>query len=78
MSDICHSPDGVVFPSHIRVVWPNISWSRPGHDSIKINVDDSFSSSFMVSGIRGVFRDHQGTFLLHFAKKVDVESAIHA
>lgn len=46
--------------------------------SIKINVDDSFSYSILVSGIGGVFGDHLGLILLQFAKQVKAELVIHA
>lgn len=58
VSDICHSPIGVVLPSHVRVVRSNISWSSPCLNDIKINVDDSFSSTSSANGIGSIFRDH--------------------
>lgn len=79
VSDICRSPAGVVLSSHLRVVRPNIWWLPPCLDYIKLNVDGSFSysSSSLVSGIGGIFWDHQGSFLLHFVKRLHAESAIH-
>lgn len=53
---------------------PFVSWTPPDHDSIKVNVDGSYSPSS--SGIGGVFRDHRAS-LLHFSKQVEAISAIH-
>lgn len=65
-----------MLPSHTCAVRPNILWSLPSLNFIKINVDWSFSSS--ASGIGGVFRDHQGAFLLYFVKSVDMDYANYA
>lgn len=54
----------------------HLASARSIHDK-KINIDSSFSSESDSSGIGGVFRDSTGTVILHFGKKVDVNSAIH-
>lgn len=79
MSDICRSPTGVALAPHLGSTRPNVSWTTPKQEIITIIVDGFFSSSPTTpSGIGGVFRDHLGTFLLHFVKQADAESAIHA
>lgn len=60
---------------HQAAVRPNVSWMAPDHHCIKINVDDSFSSAS--NGIGGAFKDHFETFLLHFSKQVEADSAVH-
>lgn len=41
-------------------------------------MDASFNPLLGASRIGGVFRDHFGSFLMHFAKQVEANSAIHA
>lgn len=66
VTDVCRSLIGVVLSSHSMAVHPNVSWSLPAHNSIKINVDSPFSSSSGANGIGGVFRDHHGFFSYSF------------
>lgn len=78
VSDVSRSPSEVVI-SPLRLNYrPNVSWVPPYYNTIKINVDDSFQPLSGASGIGGVLRDHIGSFLLHFAKQVEADSAIHA
>lgn len=77
VSDIYRSPMVVLFAPQLMVFRPNISWTSPPQGIIKINVDGSFSKSYLASGTGGVFRNHHSFVLLQFAKKVQAYSTIH-
>lgn len=68
MSDACRALAEVVISPYIKPALPIVSWTPLGESTIKINVDGSFSPMFRASGIGGVFKDHQGSFLVYFAK----------
>lgn len=78
VSDVLRCLAGVTLPNHSAIARPSASWLPPCPNRIKVNVDGSFSSMSGASGIGGVFRDHLGTVLLHFAKHVKADSTIHA
>lgn len=71
VSYIYRSPACVLLAPQFMVFQPNISWAPPTQGIIKINIDRSFSSSSLASGIGGVFRNHRDSVLLQFAKKVE-------
>lgn len=72
----CRSPASVLLALNQSVPRTNVSLSPPDRFSLKINVGKSFS--LVSSGIAGVFRNHLGALLLHFAKHVETDSVIHA
>lgn len=78
VSDIYRAFVGVMVAPHLVASRPNISWSPPTQGIIKINVDESFSGESLASGIRGVFKDHNESILLQFAKQFGADLAIHA
>lgn len=72
--------DSQLVSRFLTAVWLPIlelPWVPSCPNRIKIDMDDSFSSSMGASGIGGVFRDHLGTVLLHFAKHVEADSTIN-
>lgn len=76
VSDVCRFPTCVILTSQNVVAHSSISWTPPGENIIKINVD-GFFLSFGVSGIEGVFKDHLGAVLLHFVKQANADSTIY-
>lgn len=75
VSDTYRNPNEVSVPPRQRT--PIISyWLPPLEDIIKINMDGSFCADLNRCGIGGLFQDHSGNTLLHFAKQVNTNSAI--
>lgn len=70
MFDVIRSSSDVVVSSLDFNACPNVSWVPPYRNIIKINVDNSFHPLLGASGIGEVFRDHSGSFLMHFTKHV--------
>ncbi|XVF65611.1 hypothetical protein PTKIN_Ptkin09bG0262900 [Pterospermum kingtungense] len=73
--------DVLCCPSAIKVhtrgsgARPQLSWSPPPEDSIKINVDGSLLGKPGHAGFGGVMRDHTGAELCCFSKYVGVEDS---
>lgn len=72
--DIVRSPQSVSVRGHIPL--PSFVCSAPSQETIKSNVDSFYSLGSNTSGIDGIFRDHEGVSLLHFAKNVSTDSTI--
>lgn len=76
--DIFHDLGGLVVPQPPAPSRPYLAWTPSCQGTIKVNVNDSFSSASMSSDIVGVFKYHKGNFLLYFGKQVMVDSVIQA
>lgn len=64
VSEVWRSPAAVSLSSQAVEPHANVIWTPPVQNSIKINVDGSFTPSSVSSAIRGVFMDHLATVLL--------------
>lgn len=61
VSDVCRSPTSVVLAPQNVVARLIVSWTPPIENTIKINVDDSFSSV----GVGGIGRCFKRSFRCH-------------
>ncbi|XP_009793304.1 uncharacterized protein LOC107782683 [Nicotiana tabacum] len=61
--------------SSVRI---KIHWERPPPNKIKLNIDGAFLKDKFHAGIRGVFRNSSGNWIMGFTKSCYTYSSMHA
>lgn len=77
ITDIRRCPSSITSPPQQTTTHYHISWIPPLVSMIKINMNGSLMNTSNQGGIGGIFRDDQGSHLLHFGKQVVTESTIY-
>lgn len=77
MADIIRIPGSVEVPSKLKMFKRQWAWKLPALGHIKINVGRSFLGFSGRESIGVIVWDSDGKVLLHFSKKVWVDSVVH-
>jgi len=55
-----------------------VSWHKPPDGKYKLNIDGSYEPNSSNGGTGGVIRDHLGTWIVGFTRKIIARNALHA